>query len=67
MSALSDNEPIVRATAASSVTFLPKPEAAAALLPLLGDKDEFVRREAAYALGVVGDPSSSAQLLDSLK
>src|SRR6185369_1695644 len=46
--ALEDKYPIVRATAASSVLFLPKAEAAAALLPLLHDKDEFVRREGAY-------------------
>jgi len=61
--ALSDKEPMVRATAASSVTFLPKAEASALLLPLLRDKDEFVRREGAYALGEVGDPSSAPALI----
>jgi HEAT repeat protein len=64
--ALKDDEPIVRATAVSSVIFLPKPEAAADLIPLLRDRDEFVRRETAYALGEVGDPSSAAELLNSL-
>ena len=59
---LGDNAAIVRATAASSVTFLPAPEAAAALLPLLNDKDEFVRKEVAYSLGDVGDPASTPQL-----
>lgn len=49
--ALNDRAVIVRATAARAVLSLPAPEAAAVLLPLLGDKDEFVRREAAYALG----------------
>ena len=49
--ALRDAAVIVRAAAARSVLFLPANEAAAALLPLLGDKNEFVRREAAYALG----------------
>ncbi|HEX8131437.1 MAG TPA: HEAT repeat domain-containing protein [Pyrinomonadaceae bacterium] len=42
---------IVRATAARAVLSLPANEAAAALLPLLADKNEFVRRETAYALG----------------
>jgi HEAT repeat protein len=49
--ALRDPESIVRATAARAVLSLPADEAAAALLPLLQDKDEFVRRETAYALG----------------
>jgi HEAT repeat protein len=65
VAALKDDAPIVRATATASVTFLPKTEASAALLPLLRDKDEFVRGEAAFALGVVGDPSSAPQLLIS--
>jgi len=62
VAAFRDDEPIVRATAASSVLFLPKSEAAAALLPLLNDKDEFVRREVAYALGEVGNASAAAPL-----
>lgn len=49
--ALKDRAVIVRATAARAVLSLPAVEAAAALLPLLADKDEFVRRETAYALG----------------
>jgi HEAT repeat protein len=49
--ALSDAAVIVRATAARAVLSLPGEEAAAALLPLLQDRDEFVRRETAYALG----------------
>jgi HEAT repeat protein len=51
VAALKDKSVIVRATAARAVLFLPAGEAAAALLPLLSDKDEFVRRETAYALG----------------
>lgn len=51
VAALNDSSVIVRATAARAVLSLPAPEAAAALLPLLQDKDEFVRRETAYALG----------------
>ncbi|HEY0005541.1 MAG TPA: HEAT repeat domain-containing protein [Pyrinomonadaceae bacterium] len=50
-SALHDPSAIVRATAAQAVLSLPPVEAAAALLPLLQDRDEFARREAAYALG----------------
>lgn len=49
--ALSDSAAIVRATAARAVLSLPQDEAAALLLPLLTDRDEFVRQETAYALG----------------
>jgi HEAT repeat protein len=66
IAALSDKTPIVRATAASSVLFLPMPEASAALLPLLTDADEFVRREGAFALGEVGDISTGRQLIEAL-
>ncbi|MBP6212392.1 MAG: HEAT repeat domain-containing protein [Pyrinomonadaceae bacterium] len=48
--ALSDADAIVRATAASSIVFLPETELAVYLRPLLSDKDAFVRREAAYSL-----------------
>ena len=51
VSALSDPLPIIRATAATSILSLPSDEAATNLLPLLADKDEFVRRETCYALG----------------
>ena len=51
VSALNDPAVIIRATAAHAVVSLPADEAAAAILPLLNDKKEFVRREAAYALG----------------
>lgn len=64
--ALGDIEPIVRATAAGSVVFLPPTEASKALLPLLSDKDAFVRTEAAYALGTVGDPFSAVPLVQTL-
>ncbi|MEO5859076.1 MAG: HEAT repeat domain-containing protein [Pyrinomonadaceae bacterium] len=60
---LNDTDPLVRATAAAAVTFLPKPEAIAVLTPLLNDKDAFVRKEAAYALGKVESPDSAAPLL----
>lgn len=56
--ALTDADPIVRATAAGSIVFLPKTEAAKLLVPMLADKDEFVRKETAYALAEVGDDSA---------
>jgi HEAT repeat protein len=49
--ALRDDSPIVRATAARALLSMPGDEAVGALLPLLQDKDEFVRQETAYALG----------------
>jgi HEAT repeat protein len=49
--ALRDAEAILRASAAAAVLSLPPDESAAYLIPLLNDKDEFVRREIAYALG----------------
>src|SRR5262249_7550531 len=64
--ALKDKNAIVRATAVSSVLFLPKSEAITVLSPLLGDKDEFVRGEAAYALGEVGDPASATGLIKTM-
>lgn len=48
--ALSNPDPVVRATAASSIFFLSDSEVAVNLRPLLTDKDAFVRGEAAYAL-----------------
>jgi HEAT repeat protein len=50
--ALGDPAAIVRATSARAVLSLPHGEAATLILPLLRDRDEFVRREAAYALGL---------------
>jgi len=60
--ALGDAAPIVRATAARAVLALPSGEAATLILPLLNDRDEFVRREAAYALGL----AHSAVAVDAL-
>ncbi len=59
---LSDPDELVRATAASSVVFLPASEARSVLLPLLDDKRPFVRREAAYALGFVEDWGATNRL-----
>lgn len=65
--ALIDADPIVRATAAAAVTFLPKPEAITVLTPLLNDKDAFVRKETAYALGNTESPDAAAPLLELLR
>ncbi|CAN5254832.1 hypothetical protein BH10ACI1_BH10ACI1_33840 [soil metagenome] len=67
ISALTDANEIVRATAAFSVIFLPKDEAFAALVPLLNDKSELVRRETAYALGKIQNPSAINPLLQILQ
>jgi HEAT repeat protein len=61
--ALRDSSEIVRATAAFSVVFLPADELLAELSPLLSDKKELVRREAAYALGAARTPNAVAALL----
>ncbi|MBA3354375.1 MAG: HEAT repeat domain-containing protein [Pyrinomonadaceae bacterium] len=66
VSALDDVAAIVRATASGAVQWLPGEEGAAALLPLLGDKDEFVRQEAAYALGRTKSRSAVTPLIEQL-
>src|SRR5436190_9693089 len=52
MVGLSDASPTVRAVAAKAILSIGADESVAALLPLTTDKDEFVRCEAAYALGL---------------
>ena len=64
--ALSDASPIVRATAAKSILSIGAEESVSSLLPLLNDKDEFVRREAAYALGLTRSRAATAALSDRL-
>jgi HEAT repeat protein len=66
-SALRDSSPLVRATAARAVLSLKPDEAAGELLPLLQDKDEFVRREAAYALGETHSPTAVQPLVAALE
>lgn len=65
--ALGDSSAIVRATAARAVLSLRREEAAALILPLLRDHDEFVRREAAYALGMTRSNSAVPALSASLE
>lgn len=64
--ALQDAASIVRATAAKSILSIGSEESVPYLLPLLNDKDEFVRREAAYALGLTRSRSATAALSDLL-
>lgn len=52
VAALRDSAPIVRATATVAVLSLPGDESALQLLQLANDRNEFVRRETAYALGI---------------
>lgn len=63
---LKDHLAIVRATSATAILYLPGEESAASLLPLLTDKDEFVRREVAYALGKTRSQTAVAPLIDRL-
>jgi HEAT repeat protein len=64
--ALSDLSPMVRVTAAKAILSLDPAESSAALLPLLNDKDEFVRREVAYALGQTRSRTATAALSERL-
>jgi len=64
--ALTDAEPIVRATAAKAILSIGAEESVSSLLPLLNDKDEFVRREAAYALGLTRSRAATSALSELL-
>ena len=64
---LNDKNEIVRATAASSVVFLAPAQGVSSLVPLLNDKAPFVRTEAAYALGRIGDASAVRPLIATLQ
>ena len=66
VSALRDVSPTVRVAAAAAVLWLPPHESANALIPLLNDKDEFVRQEVAYALGKTGSRVAVAPLVELL-
>lgn len=65
--ALRDADPIVRATAASAVIWLEPDSATNALTPLLSDRSEFVRREAAYALATAGTNAAVPRLSEVLR
>ena len=63
---LQDASPIIRATAVRAILSIGEEESAGRLLPLLNEKDEFVRRETAYALGLTRSRSATAALSDRL-
>jgi HEAT repeat protein len=63
---LTDVEPKVRVAALHAILSLPQADAAPLLIPLLQDKTEFVRREAAYALGETRSRSAVAALTSLL-
>ena len=62
--ALNDEIPVVRVAAAHAILSLPGAEAANLLLPLLQDKDEFVRREVAFVLGESHSHAATTTLVD---
>jgi len=64
--ALTDASAKVRAVAAKAVVYLPAGESVPLLLPLLQDRDEFVRRETVYALGLTHSRSATAGVVDRL-
>ena len=66
LAGLGDASPIVRVTAAKAILSLEAGESAAALLPLLNDKDEFVRREVSYALGTTRSRTATSALSERL-
>jgi len=63
---LGDLAPIVRVTAAHAILSLSPAEATDLLTPLLLDKLEFVRREAAYALGQTRSRTAVSRLANLL-
>jgi HEAT repeat protein len=66
VSALNDPLPIVRATAAAAILAMPTEESAGSLIPMLSDRDEFVRREVAYALGRTRSRTAVSPLVELL-
>lgn len=64
--ALKDTSPIIRATATKAILSIGGDESVGFLIPLLSDKDEFVRRETAYALGLSKSRSATAALTERL-
>lgn len=64
--ALQDGTAIVRATAAKAILSLGREESVPYLTSLLKDKDEFVRRETAYALGLTRSRNATAALSERL-
>src|SRR5687767_2331156 len=63
---LTDTSPMVRVTAVKAILSLTLAESVQALVPLLNDKDEFVRRETSYALGLSRSKDATAPLVERL-
>jgi HEAT repeat protein len=63
---LTDASPMVRAVAVKAILALAPDESVAALIPLLADKDDFVRKEAAYALGQTKSHKATEALIQLL-
>jgi HEAT repeat protein len=66
LAGLGDPVAIVKVTAVGAILSLPPHESARSLVPLLSDKDEFVRRETAYALGKTGSQTAVSPLVELL-
>ena len=66
LAGLGDAVAIVRVSAAEAILSLPPDDCARNLVPLLSDKDEFVRRETAYALGKTRSRTAVAALIERL-
>src|SRR5258705_3058166 len=66
MPALSDVSPMIRAVAAKVIVSIGPDESVPALIALFNDKDNFVRREAAYALGLTHSRGATAALRERL-
>lgn len=63
---LTDASPMVRVVAAKAILSMSPAESVQALLPLLNDKDEFVRRETSYALGLTRSKNATSALIERL-
>ena len=63
---LNDPSPMVRVTATKAILSIGGDESAGVLIPLLSDRDEFIRRETAYALGLTKSRTATAALSERL-
>lgn len=66
LAGLRDPVAIVKVSAEGAILSLPPDESALSLIPLLSDKDEFVRRETAYALGKTRSRTAVSALIERL-
>lgn len=66
LSALGDPDPVIRATAAHALASVQDPAARPRLIALLADADAAARRNAAFALGQLGESNDASALIDVL-